>query len=172
MTTFDIPELRTERLLLRAFASADLDAYAALCADAEVMRFIGTGGTLDRDMAWRHMASFLGQWPLRGYGVWAIERLSDGALIGRTGFLHPAGWPGTELAWTLARGAWGQGYAFEATQAAMQFGRRHLGVGELISLIRENNVRSIALAQRLGARNEGVIEFLGSQALKFHHADA
>lgn len=172
MASFDIPELRTARLTLRAFGPHDLDAYAAICADEEVMRYIGSGGVIDRDMAWRHLSSFLGQWPLRGYGTWAVERTSDGVLVGRVGFLDPPGWPGNEMAWTLARSAWGQGYAFEASRAAIDYGRAHLGVGALISLIRENNQRSIALAERLGATNEGPIEFLGSQALKFLHADA
>jgi len=38
-----IPRLETERLILRAFCEADLDAYAEMCADPEVMRYIGNG---------------------------------------------------------------------------------------------------------------------------------
>lgn len=98
-----------------------------------------------------------------------MERRSDGALIGRVGFLDMPGWPRNELAWTLARPAWGQGLVFEASEAARRFGRAELGVTDLIGMIREANVRSIALAERLGARNEGPIEFLGSQALLFRH---
>ena len=164
---------RTPRLRLRAFVQGDLDAYAAMCADAEVMRHIGAGGPVGRDMAWRAMAVFLGQWALLGYGMWAIERRSDGRLIGRAGFLNPEGWPGNELGWLLARDAWGQGFAFEAASAALAFGRRELGLnGELISLIRDANTRSIALAERLGAVNTGPIEFLGGQALVFRHPPA
>jgi len=37
----NIPEVETERLLLRAFAPDDFEAFAAMRADAEVMRFIG-----------------------------------------------------------------------------------------------------------------------------------
>lgn len=169
---FEVPEVLTPRLRLRAFTLADLDAYAAICADEEVMRYIGTGGAVGRDVAWRHLASFNGQWTLLGYGTWALERRSDGLLIGRVGFLDPPGWPGNELAWTLARSAWGQGYAFEGSAAARDFGRAELGVKGLVSLIRDANTRSIALAQRLGARNEGPIEFLGGSALLFRHPSA
>ncbi len=164
-----VPALSTPRLRLRAFTLADLDAYAAICADAEVMRYIGTGGAVGRDVAWRHLAMFLGEWALTGCGMWAVERRDDRTLIGRVGFLNPEGWPARELAWTLARSAWGQGYALEATRAARAYGRDMLGVGDLISLIREPNLRSIALAERLGALNEGPIEFLGSAALLFRH---
>lgn len=165
-----IPSVETPRLLLRRFRLADLDAYAAMCADEEVMRYIGSGGTVERDVAWRHLALFLGSWALVGHGMWAIERRSDGALIGRAGYLDPEGWPGCELGWLLARDAWGQGYAFEAAQAALDFGRRELGLSDVISLIRPDNARSVALAERLGARDTGPIEFMGNTALLYRHA--
>jgi RimJ/RimL family protein N-acetyltransferase len=166
-----IPQLRTARLNLRAFTLRDLDAYAAICADPEVMRFIGTGGPIGRDGAWRHLAMFLGEWALRGQGMWAVERRDTGELIGRVGFLQPEGWPGNEMAWTLARSAWGHGFASEAVSAAIAFGRDELGAGALISLIRPANERSIRLAERLGATNTGAINFLGSEALLFKHRE-
>src|SRR5580765_7022514 len=64
--------LTTARLRLRLFREDDLDAYAAMCADAEVMRHIGIGGPVARDAAWRHMALFNGEWTLHGYGMWAV----------------------------------------------------------------------------------------------------
>ncbi|HSQ73271.1 MAG TPA: GNAT family N-acetyltransferase [Rubrivivax sp.] len=164
-----VPVLTTARLRLRPFKQADLDEYAAICADAEVMRFIGAGGPVGRDAAWRHMALFLGEWALHGYGTWAVERRKDRRLIGRAGFLHPEGWPGCELAWTLARDAWGQGYAFEASRVALAYGRDQLGLGDVISLIRPDNLRSIALAERLGAQHDGSIDFMGSHALLYRH---
>jgi RimJ/RimL family protein N-acetyltransferase len=167
-----IPALDTPRLVLRAFRLDDLDAYAAMCADEEVMRHIGSGGAVGRDVAWRQLALFLGSWALLGHGMWAIQRRSDGALIGRAGFLEPEGWPGCELGWLLARAAWGQGYALEAARAALAHGRAALGLREVISLIRPHNQRSIALAERLGARNSGPIDFLGASALLYRHAAA
>jgi RimJ/RimL family protein N-acetyltransferase len=168
--TAAIPSVATPRLVLRAFRLSDLDAYAEMCADEEVMRFIGGGGAVGRDVAWRHLALFVGSWSLVGHGMWAIERRSDGALIGRAGFLDPEGWPGCELAWLLARQAWGQGYAFEASRAALEFGRRELGLHALISLIRPDNQRSIALAERLGARDSGPIDFMGATTRLYRHA--
>lgn len=164
-----IPSLSTARLRLRPFVEADLDAYAAMCADEEVMRYIGSGGAVGRDLAWRQMAMFLGHWALRGYGMWAVERRSDRRLIGRAGFLNPEGWPGNELGWLLERGAWGQGYALEAASAARSFGRDALGIGELISLIRAENTRSIALAGKMGAHNTGPVALMGAEALVFRH---
>jgi RimJ/RimL family protein N-acetyltransferase len=164
-----IPSLATTRLRLRPHTLADLDAHAAICADEEVMRYIGSGGPVGRDVAWRQLALYLGQWALLGYGMWAVEHRAERRLIGCVGFLNPEGWPGCELAWILARDAWGQGHAFEAVTAARAFGRDALGIERPISLIRETNTRSIKLAGRLGAVNTGPIGFLGGTALVFRH---
>jgi RimJ/RimL family protein N-acetyltransferase len=80
MTTFEIPTLTTERLRLRAFAAGDLDAYAAMQANPEVMRFLVDGRTHTRVEVWRIMAGFLGHWPLRGYGMWACVKADSGSL--------------------------------------------------------------------------------------------
>ena len=164
-----VPTLTTTRLRLRPFREADLDAYAAMCADAEVMQFIGAGGPVGADVAWRHMALFLGAWALRGHGMWALEERASARLVGRVGFLDPPGWPGCELGWLLARSAWGQGYAFEAARAARDYGRDALGLTDLISLIRPDNLRSIALAQRLGAVAGEKIEFMEQPCLLYRH---
>lgn len=164
-----IPSLSTPRLRLRPHTLADLDAHAAICADEDVMRYVGAGGPVGRDVAWRHLALHLGQWALLGYGMWAVEHRADRRLIGTVGFLDPEGWPGCELAWILARDAWGHGFAFEAVSAARAFGRDALGVNQPISLIREANTRSIKLAERLGAVNTGPLAFMGGSTLVFRH---
>ncbi len=165
-----IPVLRTARLKLRAFRQADLDAYAAICADPEVMAHIGSGGPVDRANTWRQMAVFLGHWELLGHGMWALEH--EGRLIGRAGFLNGEGWPGCELGWLLARDTWGRGFAFEAAGAALAYGRDVLGLGEVISLIRPANARSIALAERLGATEVRRFDFLGGDTLLYRHRGA
>lgn len=165
---FDIPTVETERLRLCAFAAADLDAYAAMCADVEVMRFVGDGGPIDRDAAWRQMALFLGHWALRGFGMWALEERASGRLVGRAGYYQPEGWPGSELGWLLARDRWGRGLATEACRAAL--GRRAaFGIERLISLIRPGNVRSAAVAARLGATLARTVDFLGAPVQVWEH---
>jgi len=88
-----IPRLETERLILRAFCEADLDAYAEMCADPEVMRYI-IGQPLSRSESWRNMRCWGGQ--LRGYGMWAVEELLW-VMIGQIGCWQPEGWPGFEV---------------------------------------------------------------------------
>jgi RimJ/RimL family protein N-acetyltransferase len=159
--------LETDRLRLRMFREEDLDAYAAICADPEVMRYLGDGRTLSRGEAWRQMALILGHWQLRGYGLWAVEERATGALVGRLGFFEPEGWPGFELGWMLRRASWGLGYATEGAGRALAHAFTEMGRQRLISLIRPDNHASIRVAERLGERLEGQISLFGQDALVY-----
>ena len=154
--------LETTRLVLRPFRESDLDAYAAICADPQVMRFIG-GKPYTRAETWRHMATMLGHWQLRGYGMWAVQEKSSGLLVGRTGFNDYEGWPGFELAWTLGRPHWGRGYATEGARAALDYAFSTLDRTHVISLIHPDNTASIRVAERLGEQLEGRAEIFGME---------
>lgn len=157
-----VPVLTTARLTLRGFTEADLNAFAAMQAEPEVMRHLGTGQTRSRAETWQSMAGFMGQWALRGHGIWAVEHA--GRFIGRVGLLNPEGWPAPELAYALAPAAWGQGLAFEATQAALAWARAALQGQEIVSFIRPANTPSRRLAARLGGFLAGELELLGGPA--------
>jgi len=156
--------LETERLLLRWFRETDFPEYLAISSDPEVMKFLG-GKPQAEIEAWKSMAAFIGHWYLRGYGVWAVEEKSSGKLIGRIGLMNPAGWPGFELGWTLARESWGKGYATEGASRAMEYAFNHLRRDHVISCIAPENSNSIKVAERLGEAVEGETELLGKQVL-------
>ncbi|MCI0380896.1 MAG: GNAT family N-acetyltransferase [Gemmataceae bacterium] len=157
--------LETERLHLRAFRETDLDDYARICANPEVVRHVGA--PFSRPEVWLHIAMMLGHWQLRGYGMWAVEDRASGALIGRIGFYEPEGWPGLELGWMLARDQWGRGLATEGARAALAFVFATLHKPHVISLIRPENVASIRVAEKLGERLQGHSRALGVEALVY-----
>jgi RimJ/RimL family protein N-acetyltransferase len=144
-----IPKLETERLILRGCKREDFEAYARFMSDPDVMRYL-SGEPITRGEAWRNMAAIIGQWTLRGYGRWAVERKSDGAFIGIAGLNHPEGWPGLEAAWTLGKEYWGQGYASEAGQASLDYAFLTQDVAQMISLIDPRNTGSQKVAERIG----------------------
>jgi RimJ/RimL family protein N-acetyltransferase len=148
------PTLETERLVLRPFAERDLDAFAAMYADPEVVRHLGDGRPLDRAATWRTMAVFVGHWELRGYGQWALVEKAGGDVIGRAGLWHPEGWPGLEAGWLLDRARWGRGLATEAARAALDWAFEVLGAAHVVSVIAPANVRSIRVAERIGETYE------------------
>src|ERR1700674_2209014 len=168
MEAAEIPTLTTERLRLRGIRGSDFEDYAALYADPEVTRFMGNNGeTWDRGRSWRHMAFAGGHWHLEGSGIWAAEEKATGAFVGVVGFWEPATWPGFELAYHLARRHWGQGYATEAGKAALAHAFTVWQREHVISLINPKNLPSIRVAERIGERLEGRIDFLGRQMLLY-----
>jgi len=157
--------LQTERLILRQLRESDLDAYAEMCGDAEVMRYIGNGQPMSRDDAWRSMAVMLGHWQLRGYGQWALEEKASRVMVGRAGFWEPEGWPAFEVGWMLRRAFWGRGFATEAARVALDHAFRQMGRTHVISLIRVGNQASVRVAERIGERLEGRMDLLGFDTL-------
>ena len=162
MTAFEIPTLTTHRLRLRAFRSGDLAAFAAMRANPEVVRYLGAGRPAAPAEVWRMMAGHLGQWALRGYGVWACEEIDGGAFIGSVGIYHPLDWPEAEIIYSLARPFWRQGFATEAAGAARDWLFDHFTLARAASFIRPDNHPSKRVAERLGAVYAGAFDLRGS----------
>ncbi len=166
MNALHVPTLETERLRLRSLRPSDLDDYAAMYADREVLRYL-TGGPepWDRCRSWRQMALLVGHWQLVGAGMWVVEHRGSGAFLGMIGFAAPEGWPGFELAWSLARRFWGHGYATESARAALAYAFTTLEKDNIISLIDPENLASIRVAERIGERLQGRINHFGREML-------
>jgi ribosomal-protein-alanine N-acetyltransferase len=146
------PTLETDRLLLRPFAEADVDAYTALLQTPEVRAALYVGDDVGREQAWLGFAQWLGQWELRGTGQWALEVKATGEFVGRAGMNFPerSGWPGIEIGWALHPDHWGNGYATEAGAASVEYAFAHHDVDEIYSVILHENAASQAVARRLG----------------------
>ena len=162
MTIFNIPAVNTNRLRLRAFQASDLEAYAAMQANPEVMRYLVTGRTSTRAEVWRTMATSLGAWALRGYGMWACEKIDGGAFVGSVGIFQPLDWPEPEIAYSLDEPFWHQGFATEAGRAARDWLFEHFSLPRAASFIRPDNHASKRVVERLGAVCERTFELRGS----------
>ncbi len=166
MDPLEIPTLKTESLRLRAFGKNDVDDYAALYADPEVLRHLANSQEpWDRGRSSRHLAFLLGHWRIWDAGMWAVEHRETGEFLGSVGFAAPEGWPGFELAWILARRYWGNGYATEAAAAALAHAFTVWKKDRVVSFIRAENRASIRVAERIGERLEGPIHHLGREMM-------
>ena len=157
-------ELETDRLLLRQWRLEDFETYEKMCAEEEIMRYIG-GKTLNSHRSLAAHGLPVGHWELLGYGHFAVEEKASGKFAGRIGFLNPAGWPGFEIGWTLAREFWGKGYAIEGARRALAYAFKELDQPHVISLIHPENKASMRVAERLGEKVEGQTEVLGIPVL-------
>lgn len=155
LVAMSIPELRTERLLLRAWREEDLEPFAALNADPEVMRhFPAVLGRADSDaQAGRIRAHFAAH----GFGLWAVEVPGQAAFVGFVGLAVPGFeahfTPCVEIGWRLAREHQGRGYATEGGRAALGFGFTHLGLAEIVSFTVPANRASRRVMEKLGMQH-------------------
>ncbi len=147
-----IPTLDTPRLRLRAPCEADFETFAAFGASA---RSAGAGGPFSRLQSFQRFSALLGHWALRGFGRWIVADRASDAALGLVGPYFPDGWPEPEIAWTVFDGAEGRGIAHEAAEAARRHAYHALGWSTAISCIAHDNVRSQALARRLGCTPDG-----------------
>lgn len=155
-------QLETERLLLRLPEIDDLEGYAAVFGDPEVVEFLGMGPqTVEESLA--GIQRMRRHWDRHGIGLFSVVRKSDKRLLGRVGFLlwDPVRWVSamrddldgeleTEIGWTLASEHWGQGYATEGAVACRDWALGELGLTRLVSVIAPGNAGSIRVAEKIG----------------------
>jgi RimJ/RimL family protein N-acetyltransferase len=161
------PVLATERLVLRAPRASDAPAWTAFIG-SERSRFVG--GPVDAGRGWRSFAGLVGHWVLRGYGSFVFHLRDDPAPLGMVGPWHPGDWPEREIGWSAwTEAAEGRGFVAEAARAVLSHVFRDLGWTTAVSYVDPENARSIALAERLGARRDGAAERPDPGGLVFRH---
>jgi RimJ/RimL family protein N-acetyltransferase len=154
------PPFRTERLILRPFASEDAEAvHAALDQHPEVRAFDpGHPPSLDdrREIILRY-ALLRDHFGFAPCGAW----LADGTFVGQGGlnphiFSHRDGVRAVEfeVMYKLARPFWRQGLATEIARFWADFAFREVGLARLVTCVDRDNVASVAVLRRLGARIE------------------
>ncbi len=143
------PTIHTSRLTLRGLTPADFPPLADLYASP---RSAYIDGPQPAHQVWLGFASDVGQWVLKGYGTWAVDRTATGAHIGLVALNHPHEYPEPELGWLLYDGYEGHGYAHQAALAARAYAFDWLGMPTLVSYVSPENHRSRRQAERLGAQ--------------------
>lgn len=143
-----VPVLQTPRLVLRAPIVADFPAFLSY-STSERSRFVG--GPKPRHAAFEKFSSMIGHWALRGFGRFVITDRTSGEALGHVGPLQRDDAVSPELTWTLwAEAAEGNGFAYEAAQAANSWFFDSSDCKEAMAEVQRENRRSHALAKRLG----------------------
>jgi RimJ/RimL family protein N-acetyltransferase len=152
-----IPELRTDRLLLRGWRAEDRERFAQMGADAEAMRFYPAMLTRAENHA--RVDQYEREWSRDGFGKWAVEIPGVAAFAGSIGLAVPAFeaafTPCVEVGWRLAREHWGRGYATEAARAAIEFGFTQIELDEIVAFTVRANTRSVRVMEKLGMKFAG-----------------
>lgn len=146
--TVVIPRLQTERLTLEAPTVADFDGYASIVCGP---RGAGIGGPLTEEAAWLDFSQMVAGWVLRGFGALSVRTRGQADYLGTVQVHHEYGDPEPELGWLLTAAAEGQGIAYEAGAAMLDWAWS-TGMSTLVSFMDPTNARALRLAARLGGR--------------------
>jgi RimJ/RimL family protein N-acetyltransferase len=152
--------VQTERLRLERWShDAHGEGFAAMNAQAEVLRYVGGGSGMTPAESDEASARIAAHWDAYGFGLWAAVARATGEMLGFVGLCHPLWWPAmvdrVEVGWRLRREAWGGGYATEGARAALRAGFETLELEQIVSFVHPANDRSLAVARRLGMSVEG-----------------
>jgi RimJ/RimL family protein N-acetyltransferase len=146
-----VPELRTERLILRRWRPKDRAPFAQMNRDPLVMEHFPALLSEDRS---NHLVDRIeAHFAEHGFGLWAAELRNGAEFIGYIGLAIPrfqaAFTPCVEIGWRLASAHWGQGLAIEGARAVVQHAFQALALREIVSFTVPANLRSRRVMEKL-----------------------
>ena len=158
----EAPRIETDRLILRHWRKDDFRPYHAILCQPEVHRHFGPNPATVED-CWRRLLAAVGNWQFNGFGTWAVERKSDGKLVGNAGLFtawrdfEPEFGEEPEMGWIMDSETHGQGMASEACFAVLDWAKANLRPTPIWAIIAPENEPSLKLADKLGfeRRNRG-----------------
>lgn len=158
--------IETERLILRRWEERDRAPFHMLCSDPRVMKFIGPPQLrAESDAAIDRQNGFF---DTLGHCFWAVERRTDGTLLGFCGVKPGAAQTPVEgeleIGWRIAFDHWGRGYAREAAQASLDWTWDHQTASRVMAITAAQNARSWGLMERIGMTRVADGDFVDPQA--------
>jgi [ribosomal protein S5]-alanine N-acetyltransferase len=150
-----LPELETQRLVLRRLEVGDAPFVMRLVNQPSFIENIGDKGVRTLEDAVRYMKEGpMAMYERYGFGLWHVERKSDGVALGMCGLLRRDILPDVDIGYAYLPEAWGQGYAIEAAEATLRHGAAKFGLRRLIGVVSVGNTGSIRVLEKLGMRFE------------------
>jgi ribosomal-protein-alanine N-acetyltransferase len=151
--------LETNRLRLRPLRNEDVEDLLGVLGDPENMRFYPAPFTRQLVQEW--IQDSINRYQRDGIGLWAVELKATGELVGDCGpaVREVLGAREIELGWHVKRALWGQGLATEAAAACRDWVFRNIHPSGLIALVRPENTQSRRVAEKIGMKVEGKVEY-------------
>ena len=148
--------LETKRLLIRETTVEDVDCFYEIYKDPSMTKYM-EGLFANPEDEKRYMRDYIKNvYALMGFGVWTVILKETGEVIGRAGFSIRSGFDKPELGFLIGVKHQGQGYAQEALQAILTYGREILGFETVQALVKEGNEESVHILKKLGFEIEGL----------------
>ena len=163
--------IETERLILRMWRESDAEIFAAINQDEKVIEFLP--GSLSLFDAQNFIAGANSHFKKYGFGLWAATLKETKELIGFVGLNVPDFesnfMPCVEIGWRLSSKHWKKGYAHEAAMEVLLVGFKNFHLKEIVSFTVPQNLRSIAVMEKIGMKRDFAGNFNHPKLSKDHH---
>ena len=147
----------SERLGFRNWSARDLEEFANLNADEEVMEHFPK--TLSKAEVENLIEKMRGHYDKKGFTYYAVEILETAEFIGMIGLAYQEYktdfTPAVDIGWRLKRSAWGNGYATEGAKRCLDYAFDSLGINEVISVCVVKNTKSENVMKKIGMKKIG-----------------
>lgn len=150
-----IATLETPRLKLRAFQLDDAAFIIELLNSPGWIRFIGDRQIHSLDDARNYLQNGpMKGYQLNGFGLMLIELAANAAPIGMCGLIKRDTLEDVDIGYALLPAFEGQGFAFEAASAVMDYAKNELKLKRVVAITTKDNERSGNLLNKIGFRFE------------------
>jgi len=152
------PTIKTERLVLRPYAMADVPAVQRIVSDREVAATtLSIPHPYPDNGAVEWLKSIDPKWNDGSGAVFAITLASSGEVIGSIGLVIKPEHRHAEMGYLIARRHWGNGYVTEAAAAVLRFGFETLNLNRIFAHHMTINPASGTVMRKIGMRYEGTM---------------
>jgi RimJ/RimL family protein N-acetyltransferase len=148
---------KSERLGFRNWKKEDLEEFAKLNADEDVMEHFPK--ILSKKEVEELIGKLRDHFAKNGYTYYATEILETKEFIGMIGLAFQEYetnfTPAIDIGWRLKRKAWGKGYATEGAKRCIEYAFNVLGITEIVSVCTVKNIKSENVMKKLGMTKKG-----------------
>lgn len=146
----NIESFETERMIARRIRPSDFENVFRMHSDPQVILTLGGHKTVE--IVNTMLANYDKQWEEYGYCYWIFFDKITSEFIGRGGLRHVPieGQDEVELGYAVMPVFWGQGYATEMGDAAIQIAFQHLKLKNLVCFTIPTNKKSQRVMEKLG----------------------
>lgn len=158
--------LETDRLILRHQTAEDAAFMLELWNDPSWIQNIGDRGVRTVEDARTNILNgaveMYAKW---GYGFYLTVLKDGGIPLGICGFAKRDFLEDPDVGFAFLPRYWGEGYAYEAASAVMEYGKSVLGFTRIVAFTSEDNVASGKLLEKLGMQFEELIPYPGGEEM-------
>jgi [ribosomal protein S5]-alanine N-acetyltransferase len=140
----------TQRLRCRRWVTSDIEPLFAVYSDPDAMRWVGDGSPITRRECNDWLRVTAANYEKRGYGMFALEEIISGQVIGFCGLVHPGGQDEAEVKYAFLRSSWGKGLASEAITTLLSYGASQHSLTQIIATVHPDNLASQRVLAKVG----------------------